>query len=81
MSNVSTQRFPSCTAVPASGSGLVGSIENQVFDLVTTIPTFQLDLYLPARNFTAVLSYLDTPNFEILCAASVTIPPKADPSS
>ena len=54
--------------MPDSGSGLVGSYQDKVFNFTTTVPYFQLNLYLPSKNFTAVLTYLDVPNFSILCA-------------
>ena len=60
--------MPYASAVPSSGSGLVGNFNNQVFDFKTTIPTFRLSLLLPAQNFTAVLTSRDVPNFSILCA-------------
>jgi len=62
------------SAVPGSGSGLVGSYENKVFNFTTTVPYFQLNLYLPSQNFTAVLTYLDGPNFSILCALHLNFP-------
>ena len=44
------------------------SYQDKVFNFTTTVPYFQLNLYLPSKNFTAVLTYLDVPNFSILCA-------------
>ena len=48
--------------------GVIGTLQNQRFDFQTTFPAFGFNLYLPARNFTAVLKYLGTPSFELLCA-------------
>ena len=62
-------------AVPGDGSGLVGAFgDTKAFDFNTTIPSFELLLYLPAREFTAVLTYLDTPNFSLLCALPPLMP-------
>ncbi len=58
-------------AVPADDGtnyGVIGTLQNQRFDFQTTAPAFGFNLYLPARNFTAVLKYLGTPSFELLCA-------------
>ena len=49
----------------------MGSFQDEVFNFTTTVPYFQLNLYLPSKNFTAVLTYLDVPNFSILCAPSL----------
>ena len=46
----------------------MGNYRDQVFNFTTTVPYFQLNLFLPSQNFTAVLTYLDVPNFSILCA-------------
>jgi len=58
--------------------GVIGTLQNQRFDFQTTAPAFGFNLYLPARNFTAVLKYLGTPSFELLCALML---PLHSPSS
>ena len=60
---------PDCSDA-VDDSFIVGSLKNQVVDLKTTIPSFQLNLIQPAKRFTAVLNYLDKPNFSLLFAST-----------